>query len=76
MAFMLTYPVVTLLFIYLTVVCRTMGERSNVFTGPAQEWADTLNLIPHPESGFFIETYRAGTQQMKSQGRTSDDGKR
>lgn len=29
-----------------------------------------LNLIPHPEGGFFTETYRSGTKPMSTQGQT------
>ena len=32
-----------------------------------------LNLIPHPEGGFFVETYRSGTQPMSTQGQTGFD---
>lgn len=28
-----------------------------------------LNLIPHPEGGFFIETYRSGSIPMSTQGK-------
>ena len=26
---------------------------------PAEHWIETLDLVPHPEGGFFRETYRA-----------------
>ncbi len=32
-----------------------------------------LNLIPHPEGGFFVETYRSGTKPMSTQGQTGYD---
>jgi predicted cupin superfamily sugar epimerase len=25
-----------------------------------------LNLIPHPEGGFFVETYRSGSEPMST----------
>lgn len=34
------------------------------------ELKDTLGLIPHPEGGFFLETFRAGAQPMASRGQT------
>ena len=33
-----------------------------------------LGLIPHPEGGFFIETYRTGARAMTTRGRTSSEG--
>ena len=32
-----------------------------------------LGLIPHPEGGFFVETYRAGCAPMSSRGKTAFD---
>ncbi len=28
----------------------------------AQEWIDRLGLAPHPEGGYFVETYRAAAE--------------
>ena len=28
-----------------------------------------LNLIPHPENGFFVETFRSGSIPMSTQGK-------
>ena len=33
-----------------------------------------LNLIPHPEGGFFVETYRSGSIPMSTQGQTCIEG--
>jgi predicted cupin superfamily sugar epimerase len=33
-----------------------------------------LGLIPHPEGGFFRETYRSGSEPMKSMGGTDTSG--
>ena len=37
-----------------------------------------LGLVPHPEGGFFVETYRAGRAPMSSRGKTAfdDDARR
>lgn len=32
-----------------------------------------LGLIPHPEGGFFVETYRTGCEPMSSRGKTATD---
>mmetsp|Transcript_2509 Transcript_2509/g.5834 ORF Transcript_2509/g.5834 Transcript_2509/m.5834 type:complete len:234 (+) Transcript_2509:264-965(+) len=32
-----------------------------------------LNLIPHPEGGFFVETWRSGSEPMSTQGQTGLD---
>ena len=33
-----------------------------------------LGMIPHPEGGFFVETYRSGSVPMTSRGLTDKDG--
>jgi uncharacterized protein len=35
---------------------------------------NSLGLIPHPEGGFFRETYRSGAIPMKSKGGTDESG--
>ena len=40
----------------------------------AQEYVDALGLIPHPEGGYFRETFRAGSKPMASKGKTDDAG--
>jgi predicted cupin superfamily sugar epimerase len=30
-----------------------------------------LGMVPHPEGGFFVETYRTGTTPMRTRGKTS-----
>jgi len=35
---------------------------------------DKLNLIPHPEGGFFREVYRSGSTPMASKGATDETG--
>jgi uncharacterized protein len=35
-----------------------------------QEIVQQLQLIPHPEGGFFVETFRSGAPPMRSQGTT------
>ena len=35
-----------------------------------QAWIDRLGLLPHPEGGFYKETYRAGFQVTPDQGPT------
>eukprot|EP00525_Craspedostauros_australis_P001931 CAMPEP_0198120360 /NCGR_PEP_ID=MMETSP1442-20131203/28782_1 /TAXON_ID= /ORGANISM="Craspedostauros australis, Strain CCMP3328" /LENGTH=219 /DNA_ID=CAMNT_0043779003 /DNA_START=53 /DNA_END=712 /DNA_ORIENTATION=- len=34
---------------------------------------DALGLIPHPEGGFFLETFRSGSVPMTSRGHTNFD---
>jgi uncharacterized protein len=34
------------------------------------ELVEQLKLIPHPEGGFFLETYRSGCEPMSSRGQT------
>ena len=34
---------------------------------------ELLNLIPHPEGGFFLETYRSGCEPMLTRGQTGLD---
>ena len=34
-------------------------DRSAAMMGEAREWIDRLRLAPHPEGGWFRETYRA-----------------
>lgn len=34
-----------------------------------------LKLIPHPEGGFFVETYRSGCDPMSTKGQTGLDCK-
>lgn len=36
---------------------------------------EKLGLIPHPEGGFFKETYRSGTEPMQSKGATDINGR-
>lgn len=36
--------------------------------------ASALGLIPHPEGGFFLETFRAGAAPMSSRGQTDAAG--
>mmetsp|Transcript_20575 Transcript_20575/g.55450 ORF Transcript_20575/g.55450 Transcript_20575/m.55450 type:complete len:218 (+) Transcript_20575:3-656(+) len=36
--------------------------------------AKSLGLIAHPEGGFFLETYRAGSTPMESRGKTDEVG--
>jgi predicted cupin superfamily sugar epimerase len=40
----------------------------------AAELAASLGLIPHPEGGFFLETFRAGALPMASRGQTDLHG--
>lgn len=35
-----------------------------------KELIPALNLIPHPEGGFFVETYRSGCEPMSTMGQT------
>jgi predicted cupin superfamily sugar epimerase len=37
----------------------------------AQDWIDRLGLQPHPEGGYYKETYRAGFQVTPAQGPTT-----
>lgn len=36
--------------------------------------ASALGVVPHPEGGYFIETYRSGSVPMASKGLTATDG--
>ena len=38
-----------------------------------EAYIDRLGLIPHPEGGFFVETYRTGCAPMSSRGKTAFD---
>lgn len=40
----------------------------------SQQLIDSLGLIPSPEGGFFVETYRAGAPPMESKGQTDPKG--
>ena len=42
----------------------------------AAELVDTLGLVPHPEGGFFLETWRAGAEPMTTMGQTALDATR
>jgi predicted cupin superfamily sugar epimerase len=39
-----------------------------------KEYVDLLGLIPHPEGGFFVETFRSGATPMESRGKTAESG--
>lgn len=39
----------------------------------ATEIVSALGLIPHPEGGFFLETYRSGVEPMSTRGVTQTD---
>jgi predicted cupin superfamily sugar epimerase len=39
----------------------------------AQDWIDRLGLQPHPEGGWYKETYRAGFRVTPAQGPTSGE---
>lgn len=56
------------------------GRRSRVAGGSAwkvsskEDFISQLGLIPHPEGGFFVETYRSGGEPMCSKGLTDLTG--
>ncbi|KAJ1641450.1 RmlC-like cupin domain-containing protein [Pavlovales sp. CCMP2436] len=57
---------------------RALGPRFEKRTkgaSAAAVLAKELGLIPHPEGGYFLETYRAGAAPMASRGQT-DGGTR
>jgi hypothetical protein len=39
-----------------------------------EEFISRLGMIPHPEGGFFVETYRSGSAPMTSKGQTDQAG--
>ncbi len=39
-----------------------------------KEIIEQLELIPHPEGGYFREVYRSGAEPMRSKGATDEDG--
>ena len=39
-----------------------------------EDFISTLGMIPHPEGGFFVETYRSGSEPMTSKGLTDSGG--
>ena len=39
-----------------------------------EEFISQLGMIPHPEGGFFVETYRSGSVPMTSRGLTDKHG--
>jgi hypothetical protein len=68
-------------------VCRALSEprchvksSSQTATRPSNGamdpsvLVDKLNLIPHPEGGFFREVYRSGSTPMASKGATDETG--
>ncbi len=40
----------------------------------AQAVIEALGLVPHPEGGYFLETYRSGAVPMASRGATDSQG--
>ena len=42
-------------------------------TVTAEAMVKKLGLVPHPEGGFFLETYRSGATPMSSRGQTDFD---
>jgi uncharacterized protein len=42
-----------------------------LFIHKTQDLVNKLGLIPHPEGGFFLETYRSGCQPMTTNGQTN-----
>lgn len=43
-------------------------------TKEKEAFISRLGLIPHPEGGFFVETYRSGATPMASKGQTDEGG--
>jgi predicted cupin superfamily sugar epimerase len=54
------------------VVVRLTGVRREQLN--AKQLAASLGLIPHPEGGYFLETYRSGAEPMHSRGQTDLSG--
>lgn len=53
----------------------TAGSSGGDASGPgAAAIASALGLIPHPEGGYFLETFRAGATPMLSRGQTDTTG--
>ena len=53
---------------------RRAGGSSGARVGTKDDFIDMLGLIPHPEGGFFVETYRSGSAPMTSKGLTDPAG--
>ena len=53
---------------------RRAGGSSGARVGTKDDFIDMLGLIPHPEGGFFVETYRSGSAPMTSKGLTDHAG--
>lgn len=43
----------------------------NTLEMTAQEWINRLNLIPHPEGGFYREVYRSALEVVSPGGKTT-----
>ena len=50
------------------------GGGGSSATATKEEFISRLGMIPHPEGGFFVETYRSGSTPMASKGQTDEGG--
>mmetsp|Transcript_30549 Transcript_30549/g.75970 ORF Transcript_30549/g.75970 Transcript_30549/m.75970 type:complete len:246 (+) Transcript_30549:540-1277(+) len=50
------------------------GGGSSGSSATKEEYISRLGLVPHPEGGFFCETYRSGSTPMASKGQTDPSG--
>ena len=56
--------------LYLHHVCPYIITMNSYLPNNVTELVEQLQLIPHPEGGFFRETYRSGSVPMTSRGLT------
>jgi uncharacterized protein len=49
---------------------NTMSTVNSSLPDTAAELVELLGLIPHPEGGYFLETFRSGSVPMTSRGQT------
>jgi len=53
------------------ILSRVLGGQHKL---QPQQVAEALGMIPHPEGGYFLETFRSGSTPMASKGKTDAQG--
>ena len=53
---------------------RARGDGASSCASSKEDFISRLGMIPHPEGGFFVETYRSGSAPMTSKGLTDPAG--
>ena len=55
-------------------IAQPADDPHAAMAGSYKEVVDALELIPHPEGGYFRETWRSGAAPMESRGKTDEGG--